>query len=145
MLRLMRRMGGALLSAAMLTGLAAAQDEPSVMMPAEGQAAAPAAQPQEEARQPILQILVEGNQRVEADTILSYLLIQPGDVPDPRPINLSIQTLFSTGLFSDVRVAIEGRARRRAGRPSRGARASPGASGAARRVPRRDRAVRRHA
>ena len=108
MLRLMRRMGGALLSAAMLTGLAAAQDEPSVMMPAEGQAAAPAAQPQEEARQPILQILVEGNQRVEADTILSYLLIQPGDVPDPRLINLSIQTLFSTGLFSDVRVAIEG-------------------------------------
>ncbi|TGY87413.1 outer membrane protein assembly factor BamA [Marinicauda algicola] len=108
MLRLMRRVGGALLAAAMLTGLAAAQDNPSVNLPAEGQAAAPAAPVREEARQPILQILVEGNQRVEADTILSYLLIQPGDVPDPRLINLSIQTLFSTGLFSDVRVAIEG-------------------------------------
>ncbi|WP_233245730.1 outer membrane protein assembly factor BamA [Marinicauda salina] len=60
------------------------------------------------AQRPILQVLVEGNQRVEADTILSYLLIQPGDVPNPRLINLSIQTLYGTGLFSDVRIAIDG-------------------------------------
>lgn len=56
----------------------------------------------------VLQILVEGNQRVEADTILSYMLVRPGDVADPRLINLSIQTLFATNLFADVRVAIEG-------------------------------------
>jgi outer membrane protein insertion porin family len=61
-----------------------------------------------QAQQPILQILVEGNQRVEADTILSYLLIQPGDLPNSRLINLSIQTLYSTNLFSDVRVAVDG-------------------------------------
>jgi len=59
--------------------------------------------------QPILQLLVEGNQRVEADTILSYSLIQVGDIPDPRLVNLTIQTLFSTGLFSDVRVGVDGR------------------------------------
>ncbi|MFN3835733.1 MAG: outer membrane protein assembly factor BamA [Glycocaulis sp.] len=66
-----------------------------------------AASEQASARQ-VLQILVEGNQRVEADTILSYLLIRPGDVADPRLVNLSIQTLFATNLFADVRIAQEG-------------------------------------
>ncbi|MDF1767255.1 outer membrane protein assembly factor BamA [Maricaulis sp.] len=62
---------------------------------------------QQEVQQPapapvIRQILVEGNQRVEADTVLSYLLIQPGQPFDERLVNLSIQTLFATGLFSDA-------------------------------------------
>lgn len=64
-------------------------------------AAQPAQQVQQQA---IRQILVEGNQRVEADTVLSYLLIQPGQVADPRLVNLSIQTLFATGLFTDVQI-----------------------------------------
>lgn len=64
--------------------------------------------PQPVGPQPVLRIAVEGNQRVEAATILSYVLIGPGDVPDPRLINLSIQTLYSTNLFSDVRFAVEG-------------------------------------
>lgn len=64
-----------------------------------------AAQPvQQVQQQAIRQILVEGNQRVEADTVLSYLLIQPGQVADPRLVNLSIQTLFATGLFTDVQI-----------------------------------------
>ncbi len=71
-------------------------------------AAAPVAQPAAPEVQPILRIQVEGNRRVEADTILSYLLIRPGELPDPRLINLSIQTLYGTNLFSDVRVAIDG-------------------------------------
>ena len=69
---------------------------------------APVEQSEPAAAQPVLQILVEGNQRVEADTILSYLLIQPGDLPDPQLINLSIQTLFNTNLFADVGVAVDG-------------------------------------
>lgn len=62
------------------------------------------AQAGETQAQPVVirQILVEGNQRVEVDTVLSYLLIQPGQVYDTRLVNLSIQTLFATGLFSDV-------------------------------------------
>lgn len=60
------------------------------------------------AAQRVFQILVEGNQRVEAETILSYMLVRPGDVADPRLINLSIQTLWATNLFADVRVAREG-------------------------------------
>ncbi|MFT6462048.1 MAG: outer membrane protein insertion porin family [Maricaulis maris] len=62
---------------------------------------------QTEVEQPVAaplvrQILVEGNQRVEADTVLSYLLLQPGQPFDSRLVNLSIQTLMATGLFSDV-------------------------------------------
>ncbi len=56
----------------------------------------------------IRQILVSGNQRVEADTVISYLLIQPGQIADPQSINLSIQTLFATGLFSDVQIEDRG-------------------------------------
>jgi outer membrane protein insertion porin family len=55
----------------------------------------------------IRQIIVEGNQRVESETILSYILLRPGDRADPRLINLSIQTLFSTNLFADVTVGFE--------------------------------------
>ena len=112
MQRLFRLLGCAMTAAALLSPFALGQDgdaAPAESAPqAEGERAAPARAGQEERVRPILQILVEGNQRVEADTILSYLLIQPGDVPDPRLINLSIQTLFSTGLFSDVRIAIDG-------------------------------------
>ena len=39
---------------------------------------------------------------------MSYLLIQPGQYADPRSINLSIQTLFATGLFSDVQIEDSG-------------------------------------
>ncbi|KAA5801589.1 outer membrane protein assembly factor BamA [Alkalicaulis satelles] len=59
-------------------------------------------------QRPVLQILVRGNQRVEAATILSYVLVQPGEIPNPRLINLSIQTLYATNLFSDVRIAVDG-------------------------------------
>ncbi len=50
----------------------------------------------------IRQILVKGNQRVETDTILSYLLVKPGERFDPKQLDLSLKTLYRTGLFSDV-------------------------------------------
>jgi outer membrane protein insertion porin family len=56
----------------------------------------------------VRQVLVEGNQRVETDTVLSYLLIQQGQPTTGRLINLSIQTLFATGLFSDVQIEDRG-------------------------------------
>ena len=49
-------------------------------------------------------IKVEGNQRIEAGTIRSYLLVQPGDAFDPDRIDRSLKTLYSTGLFQDVRL-----------------------------------------
>lgn len=50
----------------------------------------------------IKSIRVIGNQRVEANTVASYLLIAPGDRYSDERIDLSIKTLFATGLFADV-------------------------------------------
>lgn len=47
---------------------------------------------------------VQGNQRVEAETIRSYLTFSAGDPYDPGEINQSLKTLFATGLFKDVRI-----------------------------------------
>jgi len=52
----------------------------------------------------IKSIRVVGNQRVEANTVGSYLLIQPGDRYSEERIDLSVKTLFATGLFADVRI-----------------------------------------
>ncbi|GGE35957.1 outer membrane protein assembly factor BamA [Marinicauda pacifica] len=107
MLKYFNGLGAAFASVFLLASGAQAQESTPALTETDVPVATQA-QSAEPDRQQILQILVEGNRRVEADTILSYLLIQPGDVPDPRLINLSIQTLFQTGLFSDVRVAIDG-------------------------------------
>ncbi|XBQ15621.1 MAG: outer membrane protein assembly factor BamA [Oceanicaulis sp.] len=109
MQRSLKALAAGLFGLLLLGGAASAQNpDPAAQAPAGAAEAQPAPQPQARAAQPVLSIQVEGNQRVEADTILSYLLIQPGEVPDPRLINLSIQTLYGTNLFSDVRVAIDG-------------------------------------
>lgn len=47
-------------------------------------------------------IIVEGNQRIEDRTVQSYLLVEPGDPFDPSRIDLSLKTLFATGLFADA-------------------------------------------
>ncbi len=47
-------------------------------------------------------IQIEGNQRVEAATIESYLVVAPGDPFNPAAIDTSLKVLFATGLFADV-------------------------------------------
>ena len=49
-------------------------------------------------------IQVQGNQRVEANTVASYLLFAPGDPYSEDRIDLSIKTLYATGLFADVAI-----------------------------------------
>ena len=51
---------------------------------------------------------VSGNQRIEADTIRSYMLLQPGDAFDADRLDRSLRTLFATGLFRDVTVTRQG-------------------------------------
>jgi outer membrane protein insertion porin family len=50
----------------------------------------------------IQRIVVEGTQRIEQATVASYLSVAPGDPFDPARIDLSLKTLFATGLFADV-------------------------------------------
>jgi outer membrane protein insertion porin family len=53
-------------------------------------------------------IEVVGNQRIEAGTIRSYMLVQPGDGFDPDRLDRSVKTLFSTGLFQNVQFSRQG-------------------------------------
>ncbi len=56
----------------------------------------------------IQRIVVEGNNRVEADTVRSYLTVATGDPFDPGKMDASLKTLFATGLFADVSFARQG-------------------------------------
>lgn len=49
-------------------------------------------------------IVVEGNRRVEADTIRSYFKPGPGGRLDSGSINDALRSLYETGLFQDVRI-----------------------------------------
>lgn len=56
----------------------------------------------------IEKIIVEGTQRIEPETVKSYLLIQEGDSFDPARIDRSLKSLFATGLFADVTLRRQG-------------------------------------
>lgn len=59
---------------------------------------------QEAAPTLIRTIQVQGNQRVEANTVASYLLFAPGDPYSETRLDTSIKTLYATGLFADVSI-----------------------------------------
>lgn len=73
---------------------------------------APAARAQPAAAQAqagtIQSIQVTGNQRIEAGTIRSYMLVQVGDRFDADRIDRSLKTLYATGLFQDVQIGRNG-------------------------------------
>jgi len=56
----------------------------------------------------ITEVRIEGTQRVEPDTVKSYLQIQPGDVYDQKKADASLKALFATGLFSNVELRRDG-------------------------------------
>jgi outer membrane protein insertion porin family len=53
-------------------------------------------------------IIVQGNQRVESDTIRSYFRPGPNGRLDAFQIDEGVKALYSTGLFRDVRPSIQG-------------------------------------
>jgi outer membrane protein insertion porin family len=80
-------------------GVAAAQEMPAPVGAAAGTPLAGGT---------IAAVRVEGNQRIEESTVLSYMLVQPGDPFDPDRMDRSLKTLYATGLFSDVRLRRDG-------------------------------------
>jgi outer membrane protein insertion porin family len=58
--------------------------------------------------QTVSSIVVQGNQRVEADTIRSYFKPGPGGRLDAFQIDEGVKALFATGLFQDVRPSMAG-------------------------------------
>ena len=53
-------------------------------------------------------IRVEGNKRVEPETVKTYLTFNVGDPYDLARVDESLKALFATGLFQDVRIRREG-------------------------------------
>ena len=75
---------------------------------APAQQAAPAAQPAAPSETGVVnRILVQGNQRIDQTTVLSYLPIQPGDTIDPVILDVAIRTLTRTQLFADVQIGLQ--------------------------------------
>lgn len=61
------------------------------------------AQPSRAQAQDIIDaIVVEGYQRIEPETVISYMPVKAGDAFDDAAINQALKTLFDTGLFADV-------------------------------------------
>ena len=58
----------------------------------------------------ISEIRVEGTQRIEPETVRSYLRLNPGDPFDPIKIDQSLKSIFATGLFADVTLRRESNA-----------------------------------
>ena len=55
----------------------------------------------------ILFVEVKGSQRIEPDTIRSYMTIRPGDLYSEEIVDQSLKILFNTGLFADVAIRYE--------------------------------------
>ncbi|MDO1559954.1 outer membrane protein assembly factor BamA [Brevundimonas sp. 2R-24] len=100
---------GALVIAAGLASGALAQEAPAPAAEAEPQPqaeAAPQAPPSPTVT--VARVVVRGNQRIDTQTIASYLPIQPGDTVDPATLDVALRTLYRTDLFSDVQIFAEG-------------------------------------
>jgi outer membrane protein insertion porin family len=54
------------------------------------------------------QIVVEGNRRVDTDTIRQYFKAAPGEHLDADKINAGIKALYASGLFQDIHVNTQG-------------------------------------
>ena len=53
-------------------------------------------------------IVVEGNRRVEADTVRSYFKPGPNGTLDANSIDAALKSLYATGLFQDVHISQSG-------------------------------------
>ena len=58
----------------------------------------------------IEEIRVEGTQRIEPETVRSYLRISPGDPFNPLQLDSALKSIYQTGLFADVTLRREGNA-----------------------------------
>jgi len=53
----------------------------------------------------VASIKILGTQRIEPETVRSYLQVQPGDAWDSEKLDASLKALFETGLFADVNLS----------------------------------------
>ena len=53
-------------------------------------------------------IVVEGNRRVDPETVRSYFKVAPGEQIDAAKIDSALKALYASGLFEDVRISQSG-------------------------------------
>jgi len=53
-------------------------------------------------------IVVQGNRRIDADTVRSYFKVAPGEHLDAAKIDAALKALYATGLFQDVHITQSG-------------------------------------
>lgn len=59
----------------------------------------------QDANGPVVQrINIEGNQRIEESTVLSYMVLKEGQPYTQAQVDQSLKTLYATGLFADVQI-----------------------------------------
>ncbi len=69
---------------------------------------APMAAPAQTRGGTVADVKVEGSQRIEPATVISYMAIKPGDPYSDQGVDESVKSLFATGLFSNVQIRREG-------------------------------------
>lgn len=95
-----------LLAGTMLSGIAHAQTAPAQPAPAAPAAqvqAAPVAPPPQEVRT-IRSLRVEGSQRIEPDTVLSYTRLRVGESYTNETLDQAIKDLLASDLLADVQI-----------------------------------------
>ncbi len=56
----------------------------------------------------VREVDVEGTQRIDPETVRSYVLLKPGEAATAEELDRSLKALFATGLFADVTLRMEG-------------------------------------
>ena len=92
--------GTALAGSALVSPAAIAQDAPPA-------APMPVAAPAEQGVS-ITELRVEGNERFEAATVLSYITLRPGSLFNQRIADDTLRALYETELFADVAIRNDG-------------------------------------
>ena len=49
-------------------------------------------------------IRIEGSQRIDPETVQTYMTVKPGDPFDPAAVNESLKRLFATGFFTNIEI-----------------------------------------
>jgi outer membrane protein insertion porin family len=80
----------------------------AILLPLAAILAGPALAQSISSGEPIQEIRIEGSQRIEPETVRSYMAINPGDPFDAKAIDRALKNLFATGLFADVNFRREG-------------------------------------
>jgi len=95
------------MGASIVSSADAQRAEPQLPPPPSGSAAP---QPPVETAPPavVRRITVQGAQRIEAATILTYITLHEGDTYSEAAADRALKALFATGLFSDVKINWDG-------------------------------------